>query len=54
MLFIPSDNSAPGEQCIFDIFAFLKITTSQPTGSFHVSIISVAIRPKMLPAAAIR
>jgi hypothetical protein len=28
-----SDNGAPGVQCIFDIFAFLKMTTSQPTCS---------------------
>jgi hypothetical protein len=26
----------PREQCIFDMFAFLKMATSRPTGSFHV------------------
>jgi hypothetical protein len=30
------DNGALGEQCIFDIFAFLKMTTSLPTSSFQV------------------
>ena len=31
-----SHNDAPGVQCIVDIFASLKMTTSQPTGPFHV------------------
>ena len=49
-----SDNNAPGAQCIFDIFAFLKMTTSQPTCSLWCLMISATIRPKMWPAAAIR
>jgi hypothetical protein len=44
----PSLTMVPQGTSVFSIFfVFLKMTTSHLTGSFHVSIIFVAIRPKM-------